>query len=780
MKYIVISLFIFVCSINLFTQEMDYEKLQYDFYGVLSVENKLICYGSSGYVLVSTNDGEDWKSVKIFDDSLTIKKMIYYDGSIYGICYNGYSMFYSGIVFKTDLELNLINWNQNNKSNIYYDLVVNENLYILSSNNSVLVFNSELTQTNEILIDSLYRVNNIVYMNNNLYLPTQLGKIFTINLNDNYAVSSIDVSSFGQKISQVISKGSSLLLNLDKKGYEVELETKEIKQISDTVNLLLFNDNELYDLRKKTDLLKNVAWIELYKMENDSFKLVTIDSIDRYVTPDLSIRNYVFFNKNHIVAVGTNKTIYISNTNGVNWSLKSMLKPYGTKYWLNEISGYSIDSQGQIFRTVNGGITWLPQKFTLPTIKYAQSKGSLESTFFMNENGKGYYWCATQSISKDTSKLFNTLYTDDFGETFISKWDWGFGSKYDLFMYASQFQVDCIDIDNSLITSIVPRSGDHTYNNLTFIFEIDPEFNKSKSTKIDSTSIIALTKFDNRLYGLMWERRYPNKDKASWFDSTKKWIASSVDKGKTWNFEFDCIMDPNIIDFYRYKKENILLIESTQQVKINDDSGFAAQSLYFIDVKSRICKLIYQDTAFYNKSTGLSENTIRVITIYKDYIYIRNKYNQILKCSVKDIDSPKWEKVNFLNDNSIITIASYTNDSIIYCGFVKIFPKVIKSVEYNTETNKYIFCVPPFPQPARNFVTFQFYLGNKINSSECFLEIYDLYGNKKDIGINIESYLLTDNLIEFKWKSDNVESGIYLVKFSNKYTTGYTKVVIAK
>ncbi len=401
----------------------------------------------------------------------------------------------------------------------------------------------------------------------------------------------------------------------------------------------------------------------------------------------------------------------------------------------------------------------------------------------MNENGVGFYWFVTGGVPiKDTTKIYNTLYTEDFGETFIGVWDWGFWSKFYVREFASQFEVETININNSLITSIVPQKGDFTKNNRTFVFEIDPEHQISKSTIIDSISIVAMTKFEDKLYALMWERRHPSKDIPFWFDSTKKWIASSVDMGKNWNYEFELSIDSNSIDHCRYKKDNILLIEQPNQyVKVNEDSSYSIYSLYYIDIKSKSYTRMYYDTTFYNKATGLSEDRPQIRMIYKDYVYIKNKYGENVKCSVKDIYSPKWEKVNFFWDNSLFSVVVYTNDSIIYCSGQKFYPKSTTSVDDNQiENDKIIFAVPPFPQPAVNNVNLQFYLGEKINHSECHIDIYNIYGIKKNYELYINSYLLSDNLIEFKWNTENTESGIYLVKFSDKYKSIVTKVIVVK
>ncbi len=777
MKIFIIAVVALIFSNQLFSQEFDYEKLGFDLQGVVHANGKIIAYGYSGHVLVSSDKGENWTSMKIFEDDKNITKMIYYDDNFYGICFEG-------IIFKTDFELNVLE--QMYESLNYYDFDLEKDLYVVASNSSVKVFNLNLSQTNEIPIDTSNHISRITYFKEHLYLPTNAGNVVDVNLyNNNIVVSIIDVSFVGKDVRQIIPKQNSLILNVDNKAIELDIKTKDIKPISDGVTLLNYDNNELYDLRTKTNDSKNIAWIELYKYENDVFNLITQDSTERYVTPrSLNIRNYIFLNSNDAIAVGKNKTIYISNSKGVNWELISMLNSDGPNKWISGKIGFQVCPQGQMCKTINGGITWLPQLYTDTLIKYTQGSGGFESAFYMNDKGVGFYWFATSVIlpPRDSAKFINTLYTDDFGETYKSTWDWGFLSKFYSRKFASQFEVELIDFNNSIITSIVPQSGDATKNNLTDIFEIDPLHQLSKRTKIDSVSIVGITVFDDKLYALMWERRYPCKDVQFCFDSTKKWIASSIDNGKNWNFEFECKIDGNFINWMRFKKDNIFLIESIHQSeKVNIDSGFTPYSQYVIDIKSKQCKLIYRDSSYFNNATHYYENSCYLIMLYKDYIYLRTKEYDLLKCSISDINSPKWGKTQLSVNDSLLYNQYNFNDSILYGGNYKYYLKKPTSVvEEQVENERYVFGVPPFPQPASSYVTFQFYLGNKVNSSECSIEIYDIYGNKKNFDRHIESYLLSNNLIEFKWNTENAESGIYMVKFSNKHATNFTKVIVVK
>ncbi|MDX9791696.1 MAG: T9SS type A sorting domain-containing protein, partial [Candidatus Kapabacteria bacterium] len=762
-------------SIKLFSQEFDYEKLHFDLVGVTHANGKIVAYGYSGHVLVSTDKGENWTSVKIFEDDKNITKMSFSENNFYGICFEG-------IIFKTDFDLNVTE--QRSESLNYYDFDIGNNLYVVSSNNAVKVFDINLEFIKEIPVESTNVVSQISAFNEHLYLPTNSGKIVDINRNDNDLVSIIDVSSAGNSVSQIIPNDELLILNIDNKSYELELnDNYKIRLLTDTCSQLHSFNNNLYDLRKKANYTKNVAWLELYKFNNGDFKLITMDSIDRYVTPDLNIREYKFFGTNNIIAVGTNKTIYISDSKGENWKLKSLYKQYGKHYWLNDQVGFQINTQGQICKTINGGITWLPQIFTDTLIKLTQVSGSLGSAFYMNEQGKGFYWFATTTMPlKDTTKNFNTLYTDDFGETYISIWDWGFKGKTFINEFASQFQVEVFEINNSLIMPIVPQKGDITKNNRTFVFDIDPEHNNSKSTKIDSISIVAMTKFEDKIYALMWERRNPSKDIPFWFDSTKYWIASSIDEGKNWNFEFECSMNPHLNGFYRNKKDNIILFESTlESVKITSDSGFTPHSFYFIDVKNKQSKLIYQDTIYYNNATNYYEAISTTIMLYNDYVYLKTKKDDIIKCNINDINSPKWESSKLLSNDSLFGLITHYFDSVLYSGSYKYKLRKPTSVkDYQIENERYCFNVPPYPQPAFNKVTLQYYLGQVVDLSKFHVQIYDLYGNEKT---NAKELILSQQsnfIIEVVWNTEKIETGIYFVKLSNGTINNFSKVIVVK
>jgi hypothetical protein len=748
-----IFLVFFIISFSVFSQEFDYQKLQFDFYGITHGSDKIITYGDAGHILVSTDKGETWTSAKIFEDNIAINKMIYFDNHFYGICNNG-------VLFKTDFDLNLINIYQNTKSDLYRDFVVDDKIYIVSSDNSIKSFNLDLELKTEIKIDSAAIVQNITKVNEKLYLAALNGKIVVVELANNNAASIIDVSSYGGYISQLIHSNNSLFLNIDSKVFEMNLNSKEISKLLDYSELLQVYNNELFDLRKKSNNKWNVAWIELYKSNNDNFVKLTQDSIDRFVTPDLYILSYEFIDDNVIIAVGIDKTIYVSNDGGIHWQLKSLIRQNSScGNWLDSEKGFYYN-YGQIFKTTNGGTTWLPQKFTDTLIKYFPYNGSLDEAFYMSETGTGFIWTAIKPKLPplDTAKIYNFIYTEDFGETYKSTWDWGFKSKNYANWLSSQFPIDIIENDNNIILSTVPQSGDFTKNNRTIIYNCDKEHEKSTNTTIDSISIIKIAEYNNILYGLMWERKCPCKDKTPYcFDSTKKWIASSKDYGKTWDFEFYCVIKGNFANYSTFSKSNQMLIQSKDlYVNTGIDSSYNIFGQYIIDINNRTCQLVYQDTLFYPNPNFKCES--RIFMIFDSYIYLRTKNDEIKKCSISDINSPKWETVHFA-DNDNIYLPNYNFDSVLYSNKYKYITRNPTNVEEKIEAAN-LYPIAIFPNPASDYIFIQPSEGWQ-PSEGSGVQIFDMLGiDVSPAGGGIKGGGRID--ISF------LSPGIYFIKIGNK------------
>lgn len=109
------------------------------------------------------------------------------------------------------------------------------------------------------------------------------------------------------------------------------------------------------------------------------------------------------------IAVGTKKTIYTTTDGGTSWQLASHLIPDDNSnapvFFINDTVGWmGSNKEEQVYRTRNGGVTWLPQRRLEPKVYL----GSIQDVHFRNEK-IGF------AISSNGGGL---LHTEDGGETY--------------------------------------------------------------------------------------------------------------------------------------------------------------------------------------------------------------------------------------------------------------------------------------------------------------------------------------------------------------------------
>jgi hypothetical protein len=227
-------------------------------------------------------------------------------------------------------------------------------------------------------------------------------------------------------------------------------------------------------------------------LENKMDRLVS-SLIQRYTFAQ-QYTDLIFIGRDTIITVGWDKTINISYDGGYTWHLKSnfRIEKSSSNIWLNDSTGFLATDYGRVFKTTNGGITWLPQKYTDPNT----SKIETYSLFYIDKSGKGliYYPISIKYF-------FNILYTTDHGETFTARADSNF---WGLLMDGLQ---SLVNIGKDYLF-IFP--GKWSQNHFTLIFTMDSLFNVKSNTLLDSINLRDVRLInDSTIMALAIERRLP-------------------------------------------------------------------------------------------------------------------------------------------------------------------------------------------------------------------------------------------------------------------------------
>jgi len=780
-KLIALAMLLFTCyTLYPADYEFDVERMGVDSLGVCHNENVVVAYGTGGIMLYSTDKGQSWKQKQIANDSVRISKIINIDEDFYGILFNGY------LIKSTD---NGNYWQtvkgEGNKG--FIDMTSGDDaLYVLTNQKTIQVFDYNLLYQNEVKLSDSIHSAQVIYFGGILYLSAIKGRIAALDINNDFAQAIIDISSYDSSASNFLVRDGFLYSKMGAKLYKTQNPQSAWTKVADTVKIYNVLNNTVYDIANRTNSHWGVSWPEFSKLDEKGRTKINTDSIQRFVTR-LAFTQFEFLDDNTVIAVGTNKTIYLSTNSGLNWTLKSNLnvqiRNNISKRWLNRDLGY-FSNCGQVFKTTDAGVTWLPQQSTDTLIRYI----NYFDKFYIDSTGKGFAWTTDDSrIYSDTAKNIIFVYTTDGGETFVNKWQSELSPRSG--SLPSFTNIEPLKIDNNYILSTIPLGEYYQKRYKTVLFTMDENFNITNRYVADSIFLLKILKTpDNKLKALAWERRYPNKTGS--FDSSGVWIVTSEDKGKSWARDFECkVYGSNILPIF--VEGNELFAYSTESIKITPDSSVRNYYFYAIDLNKKSTKLIYSDSL-----VPLSEY---LIFKYSDNLYLKNAYNEVLICSNYNDGEPVWKKADkFLNstlenqgvfgnawsDNECIytTYSSQINSTNYFFTTLKLTPKYDTTAV--TELPKvdfdYLWASPAYPNPADDHVKTKVYayMDEEFNLNN--INVYDVLGSKLSTEGKLSLMAMENKSATVTWDCSGMKTGVYFIQINIGSKSRTVPVIIAR
>jgi hypothetical protein len=778
MKYFILLIFLF-CLISkpaISSEYFNAERMGVDFMGVCHNDQVVIAYGTGGIILLSYDKGLNWEQKQIFHDSVTIIKIIPFGNEFFG--------------FNSNLQLFKLNKLGEVTNNIS---IVTQKIFDLSSGNSEIIcltqtgidlYNTNLELKNSININNLIKPKSISFFREKFYISTGNGKIITINIPDNYSLKEHDISSIGSWADYFKIDSDFLYSVIGGTIFKTTDGDNWIEVGQPSTNYKYFvNNNEVYDLRINSNPKWNFYWIELFKLGMDKkFYKLSKDTIDRFV--NLSILQCEFINNDTFIAVGYNKTIYLSTDRGISWVLKSNLgsssNEFGRLLWLDKNNGYYA-VKNQVFKTIDSGITWLPQKYTDTAFKYFK----YANNFYIDKTGKGFVFYCSISSYQDSVKDMNFIYTLDSGNTFKYKY------IAELKYWGSDLFFTPIKIKDGYRIILSPGLGATlTFNTFTHILDLDSNFNLVNSHKIDSIKLLYyINEKPDLITAFAMENRYPNKNTSLTnmiFDSTKYWIMSSSDEGKTWEKSFECRIDSakNLFAI-DWKDNNLFLLynkadfDSIKYKYYNQVSYF-----YNLDLTNKKINQFYTDTS----------NTNHFEFYYNKKVYIKNCRGELLCSNNFQDGNPVWDTA-FIQIKNYKYIYDYfvpPDESCIYARVVqadsrlniykfrKQIPTKVDDGELEIVNSDYIYAERPRPMPANNKVRLIIFESSVDDITNAQINIYDYLGNKVSNGNDVERIAHSTYKGEISWDCSSVIPGVYFVRFDFKTAHITVPVVVVR
>lgn len=788
-------------------EEFTISRLTIDFKGAVNYNGEIIVFGNSGDFIISNDMGETWQRKHIFTDTVSIVNLVEFQGDLVGATTEG-------TVFRLDKNYNLLNkfTKYSGIGVTHIEKMTDTTIGISSNDYSFSIINNDFKDLYPFKAKTFGATPFIKFVTNDngiLIAVTDLS-IWIINpYNSNFKSNRVDDLGVGNKIYDIYKINDIIFVKVDSSLYKFDADSLKFSLFYSKVpnGPLLYEEGYYYFLFTEKHKEYNLGTVTMNQIEGNKLYQTSLLNYERYILNNFSIKNYIQID-NTIIAVGSNNSIFKSNDNGFKWEAISNFSSKYFHLWLNDSTGFWSNDYQQVFKTKNYGATFLPQKFTDSLIILNSSAYQFASSFYLNQDGNGFIW-----FRKDESKIFNDdlivnyMYTNDFGETYKSKWINDKADKHILF-FADDFNLNALNFNEDILFYVNKTFADNKY---TYIYKFNADrFNIDSLSTIyyDSTHIKFICKYNNFLYSYVdndtGKYILKSNDLENWeevvnlnkFSSTKE-IAKLMSTyfSEVINFENSSKF---ILTFADTLFEQNPKFDGSLNLIDPNFRKYGIISNLLIDLENNIFKLLSKDTLDYSGvlevengkyvprfKPGIIKKTYSQPFLYeKDFVCFQNweyySYNSSYKIDISDINSDNWEphnlSLNLIDIRKYLGISTQTN---VYPQFQKVsenkfiygrtiletnsFPST--KVEENIEKgDNYYYQYLSYPQPANEFVTTKIVT----NNFECLikenLKIFNSMGNDITIADEIEIFKLSDYEYQLKWHCSNYPSGIYFIK----------------
>ncbi|MEM2146486.1 MAG: hypothetical protein QW279_14075, partial [Candidatus Jordarchaeaceae archaeon] len=726
-NFVVLLLFqcCFASILYSYAPKVDFQVLDMNYKGVCSNSKAVVAYDNDfTNITVSTDKGEIWIQKTLLSIFNTLTKLKVCNDIFYGIADS------SIVVISSDG----LNWSS------YYSPVSNKFVDISADSNYIYLLSSErnklfILDKNIRLVDSFktsFYITEIFSFKNKTYLGTKNGKVIILASGLGSESQIVDLNGFEISISNFFSDGgriyflgSGTLYSLDSSNSNTEIVLANVPE-NFTVK-----DGEIYSLRNETIYLygKLAKWVGFYQYNKNLNEFIKLnnDNPDRFIEPFESFLpssklNFTFIDEDNIILVAENKTILISNNRGKKWRLRSFLVPGSGTVEPFVLKNYMWKTFGRmILRSTDYGITWLPQKADSLFIISLSSNNGIKYVFF-DTSGKGFIVNNLEFYYQDSSRNFEILYSNDFGENYKrgqnKRLMWlGIGSNRQSEMVKFKEQYILKRVNWSNLSDNRPP-----FSHLEFF---DTNFTNTGFRLFNDTVLYKIFFLNNpdTLYGYFLKGTF--SDTVSYYlKDIKTWIGFTTD-GLKW----EKLFDTDINEFY-------YTVNTTPKGLVgfrerNYDSTLDVVKIFHVDIKKRTTTFLLDKTVTSEMRDFYNQGLVFMYAVLNDKVFYSDFLDSIIYvCDLSSTNFPNWERTQIFDPllnyfgYGVLYYFFSPLDSVFYFFYatprkvysylfkVNVQDTSISNVENNGTTLEKLFVqtLPPFPQPASSFVKAKIYI----------------------------------------------------------------------
>ncbi len=825
MKKITTILIVFVLFVTIgkANQEFMLYHLNYDFNGSCYFNNKIIVFGNSGDFVISDDMGKNWYREHIFVDTVSIVNLIPDGDYLIGARADG-------MLFKLDKNYKIVQSKQKYENTQITSLSkYNDSLYsITASNYFIWIFNDNMYNYYEVkfLSNGSSPYYKVVEGRDSSFLAICNNRILSFDIKNllNIYTLKIDDLQLGKNVNNIYKFESGIYVDIDGKLMKMNQQEYQLTSITNDVTGGVFFENygQIFNIIRNDESKFNIATLQTNQLVNGNFQNRSIIHYERVISKDFKIKDVKVINQNTLIAVGTYNTIFMSFDGGYTWQPISYLNINQTLKWVNEKIGYFSSPDNQIFRTIDGGATFLPQK-NMNDTSFTAIATFPSVIFDADDLGHYYCWNGNNPIyGSDTSKMFNFYITNNYGDNFKTKWLYGLYPKGSS-VFFNNGGYSTVRFKGYNIHNLIDDMQNFTYLikfDYSTIYSDEPIVTKKF---IDSTFIFLITNLNETLYtfnvknGKATISICDNIDLDNWKDLFlfNDFTDKHRYKGLLNNIFFHTQTDNS---FSRPFAFTIIDTSDSKNIKIDPDGNiidggikeFKILSTFYIDFTNNIFKLIKKDTLDYegvlSGAPGNWKFTIKpgytktsfsfpfLVDEGRIYFQTYDEGSSISKsffCETTGIESQNW--VPDFSNFQLIDFRKYLRSSSLslptiyfhklsenkYIDGLLILEKgeTINKVPEIERKESYLYKYLAYPQPATNELRVKIYT----NNFDCFNpESFEIYNSEGVVYKSKNEFTIQQTGIyeaEIIWDCSKYSPGVYFIKLNCDTNKDAIKVI---
>lgn len=788
MKRIIFSLaafLIFQCcftsTIYSYNLKIEFQILDMDFEGICSNSKAVVAYGGEfTNILVSTDKGETWIQKIVLNILNNFNRLTVYNDTFYGVAD-------SSIIVKSFDGLDWFNY-YNPVGSKFVDISVDSNfIYLLSSErNKLFILNKNIQLVDSFEISTY--ITEIFSHKNKTYLGTKNGKVIILASELGSELKIVELGGFGISISNFFADGAKIYFLGDSTLYSLDSTNSQAEVVlANAPKNITVRNGEIYFIRNEiTYLYKKISrWVGFYQYDKnlETFIKLNNDNLDRYIEhfesflPSSQLK-FTFINDDKIILVTQNKTILMSSDKGRTWKLRCFYVP-GISQPPFVLKNYLWKPMGRmLLRSTDYGITWLPQKADSLFIISLKFNNGIRYVYF-DSSGKGFIVNNLDAYYSDSSRNFEILYTDDFGENYRR----GQNKRLMWLGRGNNYLSEVVRLKNKFVLKKVDWSNlSNKKTPLSHLEFFDTNFTDIGFRLFNDTILYKVFFLNNpdTLYGFFVKGTFSDTGGFNLKD-IKTWIGYTTD-GLSW----EKLFDTDINDFYYYvnlTSKGVVIFKERAY-----DSTLLQLSIFFVDLKNRTTSILLTKSVTSEMRDFMNEGLVFIYTVLNDKVFYSDFLDSVIYvCNLSNFNIPNWERthifdplLNYFSYDVAFHNFSTPSDSVFYF-FLKtpkstssylikaiVQDSIITNVEKDSFALNKVFVqtLPPFPQPASSFVNAKIYIDGFREVKPEYFKLYDLSGNALTNAIKINVDKLSPFLFEATFDVSSLPNGIYFVRYT--------------